>query len=110
MKLITDQAGAGDGDVVPSSHRAVHTRWGDFNKGPLNSKLIYYSKLGLAADTKHNNKLAALIISVKEGAVGKTSASAIHFLERVGLIVYLCHASIRALVFNYTVLREVINV
>jgi len=56
MKLITDQAGAGDGDVVLSSHRAVHTRWGDFSKGPFSSKLIYHNKRGLAANITVNQQ------------------------------------------------------
>ena len=56
MKLVTDQAGAGNSDVVLSSHRAVHTRWGGFNKSYFSLKLICYSELKLAANITANEQ------------------------------------------------------
>jgi len=54
MRLAADQTRTRDGDIVLRIHRAVHTKWGDLSEGPFGSELMYYNKLGLAANITIN--------------------------------------------------------
>ena len=54
MRLAADQTRTRDGDIVLRIHRTVHTKWEGLSKGPFGSELVYYRKLGLAANITIN--------------------------------------------------------